>query len=106
MNICLDFLILYYSPRLQASTGLLSRLTCVIASRTDSVEIGEDAASASGASAPSAKTQDEIQLEKSWRKLDEEIRDVHHLINEFSNIVVPVGGCNVQFQIVAASFAI
>ena len=67
-----------------------------MASRTDSVEMGEDAAGSAAnggvptTAAPSNKTHDEIQLEKSWRKLDEEIRDVHHLINEFSNIVVPV----------------
>ena len=36
------------------------------------------------------KTDDEIVLAKSWAALDEEMRDVHHLINEFSHIVVSI----------------
>ena len=36
------------------------------------------------------KTEDEIVLAKSWAALDEEMRDVHHLINEFSHIVVSI----------------
>ena len=36
------------------------------------------------------RTESEIRTEQAWLKLDEEIRDVHHLIKEFSNIVVPV----------------
>ena len=38
-------------------------------------------------SANQQKTEDEIILDVAWGRLDEEIRDIHHLINEFSQVV-------------------
>ena len=43
------------------------------------------------------KSSENVKLDAAWMKLDEEIRDVHHLIKEFSNIVVSVRFCSCLF---------
>ena len=70
--------------------GLFSRFTSGSSSNANGSNVddcGNNESCSENSEVRAQKTEDEIVLENSWLKLDEEIRDVHFLIDEFYHSV-------------------